>query len=208
MICIIDYGMGNIKSVVNACEALSIDVCVSGDPTVVADASGIILPGVGAFGEGMENLAERGLIPILTKRVMEDKVPYLGICLGLQFLATIGYEFGEHKGLGWIPGSVRQIDSLDDRYKVPHMGWNTVALQKESSRLFAGITDLSAFYFVHSFVLIPDDTSVISGVVDHGQQLVASIEKDNIYAVQFHPEKSQMAGLKLLKNFADIVESS
>lgn len=208
MIAIVDYGMGNLQSVANAVEALGAAYVVTQRPKDLREANGIILPGVGAFGEGMENLRKFGLVDVLHSEVIERKKPYLGICLGLQFLAERGYEAGEHEGFGWIRGEVRLIEPRDPAAKIPHMGWNEIDIRRES-HIFRGLQKNPVFYFVHSFGLMPDpaDADVVTSVVHHGGEITASIQKGNIFATQFHPEKSQTAGLLVLKNFIDLTIS-
>src|SRR3989344_4109217 len=210
MIALIDYGAWNLRSVANACAAIGADVQVTIDPDVNRKSSGIILPGVGAFAEGMDRLRSAGLLPILTEEVMGKKKPYLGICLGLQFLAEKGFEHGEHEGFGWIKGTVEKIEPSDPSFKVPHMGWNNVELVRPEARLFHGLQSDPTFYFVHSFALEVDasESAVITSIARHGCEIVASIEKGNIHAVQFHPEKSQTAGLLMLKNFCTLCNAS
>ncbi len=201
MLAVIDYGMGNLKSVKNAVEALSEEVLLTRDPAEIERADGIILPGVGAFGEGMQNLEEFGLVDVLNKEVIEKKKPYLGICLGLQFLARTGFEDGEKSGLGWVEGDVKLMKPEGD-FKIPHMGWNNVEVLKPSV-ILEGLKEDPVFYFVHSFALELDSSEegILTSVASHGCRVTASIEKDNIFATQFHPEKSQSAGLMILKNF-------
>ncbi len=208
MLAIVDYGMGNLKSVANAVEALSGEGTLTRDPSVIAKADGIILPGVGAFGEGMKNLHAFGLVDVLHREVMEKKKPYLGICLGLQFLAHTGFEDGESKGLGWVEGVVKLIEPKGSQYKVPHMGWNNVEILKRSE-IFEGLHDDPVFYFVHSYALElnPGEEAILTSVADHGCRITASIQKGNIFATQFHPEKSQSAGLKVLQNFISYCKS-
>jgi len=208
MIAIVDYGMGNLQSVANAVEALGAAYMVTQRPKDVQEADGIVLPGVGAFGEGMENLRKLGLVDVLRSEVVEKGKPYLGICLGLQFLAERGYEEGEHEGLGWVRGEVRLIEPRDPAAKVPHMGWNGIDIRRES-HIFRGLQKNPVFYFVHSYSFVPDSTEeeVVTAVVHHGMEIVASIQKRNIFATQFHPEKSQSAGLLVLKNFVNFCEN-
>ena len=205
MIVVIDYDMGNLKSIANAFKALGLPVEISGEPDVLARADGIVLPGVGAFGDGMKNLERRGLLPVLNDKVVRDKTPYLGVCLGMQFLADLGLEHGEHKGLGWIPGSCVRIQPKDPALKVPHMGWNDLKLTRPDSPLLRDVADSTAFYFVHSYHFVPADTACVIATADHGGPLTAAVQQEHIFGVQFHPEKSQGAGLKLLRNFADLV---
>lgn len=206
MIAIVNYGMGNITSVMNALEAIGAAATIANEPNQLAHADGIILPGVGAFGDGMAQLWHRGFIPSLEREVLAREKPLLGICLGLQLLATTGNEHGRHAGLGWIPGDVTRIEPPADQstLRLPHVGWNDVHRTHDSA-LYAGIAPGQSFYFVHSFVLNPTDLSVITGVFDYGARYVASIQWRNIYATQFHPEKSHKPGLALLKNFSDRV---
>jgi glutamine amidotransferase len=206
-IVVIDYDMGNLKSITNAFKALDVAVTVSADPDVVARARAIVLPGVGAFADGMRNLRRLGLLPILRRRVIEEGVPYLGICLGMQFLADVSEEHGETEGLGWIGGRVLRIRPRYGTFKVPHMGWNELELRRSDARLFRGVPQGAAFYFLHSyhFVPRPDAADCVTAVSDHGGEVVAAVERDNVFGVQFHPEKSQGAGLILLRNFMDAV---
>lgn len=205
MIALLDYGAGNLKSVANACAAIGADVIVTTDTKIVRKSSGVILPGVGAFAEGMERLREMGMISVLEEEVIGKRKPYLGICLGLQFLAERSEEHGEHDGFGWIRGTVKKIAPDDPACKVPHIGWNTVTV-KHPSVLYEGLGADPVFYFVHSFALevSPEDGACVTGTTEHGGTIIASIEKENIFAVQFHPEKSQTAGLKLLTNFCSL----
>lgn len=208
MFVVIDYDMGNLKSMSNALKALGLAHEVSGDAAVVGAASAIILPGVGAFGDGMQALARRGLIEVLDKRVLGESVPYLGVCLGMQFLATRGFEHGEHRGFGWIAGSVRRIAPDDGALKVPHMGWNELKIADTGSPLVRGIEDRTAVYFLHSYHFVPDaGADCLVATTDHGGELVAAVQRRHIFGVQFHPEKSQGAGLAILKNFADYAEA-
>jgi imidazole glycerol-phosphate synthase subunit HisH len=198
MIAIIDYDMGNTSSVRNACELFHSDVQLTSDPAVIAMAEKIILPGVGAFGDGMKHLRDRGLVAVLEERVLVKKIPFLGICIGMQLLAKTGTEHGHHDGLGWISAEVVKIVG-DDDLRIPHVGWDDVVLAGESA-IFSGL-EKPCFYFVHSYVVRPDDESIVTSWCDYGDRFPASIEQDNIYATQFHPEKSQKDGLQVLKNF-------
>lgn len=203
MIAIVDYHMGNVKSVQNGCEAVGVTATITDNPEDIAKADAIILPGVGAFGEGMERLHSLGLVNVLHDKVLKNKTPFLGICLGLQFIAQRSFEYGEHAGLGWIDGDVVLIEPDDPNCKVPHMGWNSVKLIG-SSPLFEGLQPDPTFYFVHSYHLHLRDESVCIASCEHGQILTAAVQKENIYATQFHPEKSQGAGLVVLRNFLQI----
>ena len=206
MIAIIDYGMGNLRSVFNAFEVLGIEASIADGPAGLREASGVVLPGVGAFGDGMRNLRERGFIEELEKQVVAGGKPFLGLCLGLQLLGTRGFEHGENAGLGWIPGTVDRL-VVPDELRVPHIGWNDTRFVKPDA-LFDGLGAAAAFYFVHSFVLVPDDPAVVSSVCDYGADFVASVRRDNICATQFHPEKSHKAGLAVLRNWAAALPKS
>ncbi len=201
-IAIVDYKMGNLRSVEKGFAAAGVsDVVVTADPLVLARARGIVLPGVGAFRDAAANLEESGLRDVLLTRAAEG-VPLLGICLGMQLLATVGLEDGEWQGLGLVPG---RCERLPGGVKIPHIGWNTVAFPRPS-RLFDGIEDGSAFYFVHSYHVAPADPSATIGVTEHGIPFAAAVSGGNVFGVQFHPEKSSECGLALLRNFATIVE--
>ena len=206
MIAIIDYGMGNLRSVQKAFEKVGYEARVTSDPQVVLAAERIVLPGVGAFRDCIRNLEHGGFIePIL--RVIREGRPFLGICLGLQLLFTESEEFGLHRGLDVIPGRVvRFADGLkdgDEDLKVPHMGWNQLAVKRRPPAL-AGIPDGADFYFVHSYYVKPDDPSVVATTTDYGGEFCSAVWKDNIVATQFHPEKSQEKGLAILKNFGEM----
>lgn len=203
MIAIIDYGMGNLRSVQKGFEKVGFEAVVTADPLVVTEADKIVLPGVGAFPDCMRNLREGGFIePIL--KVLEEGRPFLGICLGLQLLFTESEEFGIHKGLGVIPGRVVRfsegMSEKDEELKVPHMGWNQLSVRRRPAA-FEGISDGANFYFVHSYYVQPEDESVVATTTTYGIEFCSSIWKDNIVATQFHPEKSQDKGLAILKNF-------
>lgn len=206
MIAIIDYDMGNLKSVAKAFEKVGAEATVTRDPKVMNDASHIVLPGVGAFKDCMRNLEAYGLIDPIAKAVASGK-PFLGICLGLQLLFDESSEFGVHKGLSLIPGKVVRFPSSKDEngaeLKVPHMGWNEVKKAKEST-LLEGVDDGAYFYFVHSYYAAPADATVTLTKTGYGVEFTSSIAKDNVFACQFHPEKSQKAGLKVLKNFSSM----
>ncbi|NEP27699.1 imidazole glycerol phosphate synthase subunit HisH [Moorena sp. SIO3I6] len=197
---IIDYGMGNLRSVANAFLALNYQAVVTKNPEDLRQATHIILPGVGAFGDGMQNLLSGGWVKVLEEEVREKNKPFLGICLGMQLLATAGTEHGYHKGLDWIKGMVKYLEVNEISIRVPHIGWNEVRFFNKDC-LYSGLGDSQVFYFVHSYVFHPEDNKLISGVTSHGVDFVSSLEAGNIYAVQFHPEKSQTIGLEVLKNF-------
>jgi len=196
MIVIIDYNIGNLSSIQKAFKAAGSSTVITSEKAEIESADAIVLPGMGSFGHGMQNLEELGLIPILKKAVLENKKPLLGICLGMQLLATRGFEFGEHKGLDFIKGEVRQIEA---DLRLPHMGWNDI---KPRSAMFDGLNENDpSFYFAHSFHFIPEDDKDIAATTNYGIDMVSALDKDNIFATQFHPEKSQNNGIKVLKNF-------
>jgi len=199
MIVIIDYGMGNLFSVENALKSLGASVKISSRENDIVNAEKLILPGVGAFPDGMKNLQELGLIPFLEREVLEKKKPFLGICLGMQLLATEGEEHKLTRGLGWVAGRVRRFAVDEDTFRIPHVGWNDV-MPKSGQPLFQGI-ESPIFYFVHSYHLVPDDQSVVAATCQYGETFVAAVKKENIFGTQFHPEKSQKNGLRLLENF-------
>lgn len=203
MIGIIDYGMGNIQSVQNAFERVGGKVEIVSTGAALAACEGLVLPGVGAFSKAMENLTKRGLIEPLKRRVA-DGVPLLGICLGLQLLADSSEEFGDHRGLGLIPGRVRLIP-IRPGFQLPHIGWNTVEYTAPTDGgLFKGVKDGGSFYFVHSYML-DCDSKFVTAVTGHGARVTAAIQHGNVFAAQFHPEKSQSNGLRMLKNFVQVV---
>jgi glutamine amidotransferase len=198
MITIVDYGMGNLRSVFNALTLLGQDVQITSDPDEILSAERLILPGVGAFGLAMHNLRERGLIDPLNEKVIAQQTPILAICLGMQLLAESSNEHGQHDGLGWIPGRVKLFE-LDD-LKSPHVGWNDIAVQGDPP-LFRGLGGNKEFYFVHSYHFETDETEVVAATTDYGYDFVAAVHRDNIFGTQFHPEKSQDNGLRVLRNF-------
>ena len=198
MIAIIDYGMGNLRSVEKGFLKVGIDAKVVSRPSALDDAHAIVLPGVGSFKDCMRNLENMALIdPIL--RSIETGKPYLGICLGLQVLFTESEEFGFCKGLGIFEGKVVRFQI---NLKVPHMGWNNITISRRPP-LLNGIEDEAFFYFVHSFYVVPRNSDVIATTTDYGVRFTSMVWKDNIFATQFHPEKSQDMGLRILKNFGD-----
>lgn len=207
MIAVIDYAAGNIRSVCNALGALETEFVLTSNPMDLVDADGVILPGVGAFGHCMATLRESGMVEALNEVVFEGGTPYLGICLGMQFLATVGLEHGEHEGLGWIDGTCAMIEPNDSAYRVPHIGWNDLDIVQETP-LFEAIEDELVYYFVHSYHFVPSEDSLkyVSATCQHGGVVAASVQKDNIFGVQFHPEKSQRAGLSLLSNFLKLTK--
>ena len=203
-IAIVDYKMGNLRSVQKSFEHAGVeDVVVTGDPALVAAADGIVLPGVGAFRDAARNVRESGVEEVLRRRIAGG-TPFLGICLGMQLLADIGFEDGEWTGLGLVPGT---CERLPGGVKIPHIGWNTVEYPRDSP-LFAGIPESTAFYFVHSYRLVPRDDGAIVGSTEYGVRFASAVQSGNVYAVQFHPEKSSTMGLKLLENFGMLAERS
>jgi glutamine amidotransferase len=206
MIAIIDYGMGNLRSVQKAFEKVGFEARVTADPADLRDAEKLVLPGVGAFKDCMDNLREGGFIEPIRRHV-ESGRPFLGICLGLQLLFSESEEFGRHQGLGIIPGKVVRFPGdlrvAGDELKVPHMGWNQIRLRQDAP-LFRSVADGSAVYFVHSYYVIPDDPTVVAAVTDYGIEFCSAIRRDNVMATQFHPEKSQQVGLHILRNFGEM----
>lgn len=202
-IAIIDYGMGNIKSVANAFAEIKAKAFVTRDPKALKEAQGIVLPGVGAFRKGMDNLRQAGLLDVLEELHQMGK-PFLGICLGMQLLADVSSEHGKCAGLGWIPGQTVRIKPDTAHCRIPHMGWNDIDICKPESVLFKGFNENPVFYFVHSYHLETLSPDTVSAVCDHGGTVTACVESDNVYGVQFHPEKSQKAGLKILQNFLSV----
>lgn len=198
MIAIIDYDAGNIKSVSKAAESLGEDVVITRDRKEILSADHVILPGVGAFGDAMDKLNNYGLIPVIHE-VVDRGIPFLGICLGLQLLFDTSEESPGVKGLGLLPGEVVRFGS-EHGLKIPQIGWNAITLPRES-RLFKGIDSGEFVYFVHSYYLKAADESVVAATAEYGDVFHAAVEKDNIYACQFHPEKSSSVGLKILENF-------
>ncbi|MBN2406847.1 MAG: imidazole glycerol phosphate synthase subunit HisH [Elusimicrobia bacterium] len=200
MIVIIDYGLGNIRSVSSALARTGADVLVSSVPEDVRGADGIVLPGVGAFKKAMENIKSLGLAGLLTEHMKGDR-PYLGICLGMQILFEVSYEHGRSPGLGFMAGAVSRFAP---GVKIPHMGWNQVA-PKGAGGMFSGIDDGAYFYFDHSYYVDNTDDGIVSGITDYGKKFASAVAKGNVWGVQFHPEKSGNTGLRLLENFVRTV---
>lgn len=202
MLAVIDYGAGNLRSVMHALKYLDVpDVQLVHTPDQLQGADKIILPGVGAFGASMDKLHEQALVAPICEAVAAG-VPYFGICLGMQFLFEHSDEMGEHEGFGILPGSVTRFPKFDD-LKVPHMGWNQLQPTRESA-LLAGLPDDAYAYFVHSYYCVPENHADVLITVDYGIPFTAAVERDNVFGVQFHPEKSQTVGLQLLRNFLAI----
>ena len=199
MISIIDYGMGNLRSVSKAFEHLGYPVQVTRDSSVLMESTRIVLPGVGAFPDCMKNLERFGLVEPIRQWIKNGK-PFLGICLGLQLLFTESEEFGNHPGMDILKGRVVRFPP-SKLLKIPHMGWNRLKVLK-GSPILDGVKEEDAFYFVHSYYVVPEDPNVICTETDYGIPFTSSVQKQNIFACQFHPEKSQAVGLRVLKNFA------
>ena len=206
MIAIIDYGMGNLRSVQKGFEKIGSEAIITDDPQVVLRAERVVLPGVGAFRDCMHNLEQGGFVEPILKVIAEGR-PFLGICVGMQLLFSDSVEFGLYNGLNVIPGHVLrfpdQMTVAGEKLKVPQMGWNQLSFKRRPP-LFEGIDSGSNVYFVHSYYVKPDDSSVIATTTDYGIEFCSSVWKDNIFATQFHPEKSQEIGLQILKNFAEL----
>lgn len=201
MICILDYGSGNVGSVFNILKFLGYEAKISNKKTDIKSASHLILPGVGAFKASMEKITEKIPIEVLEKEVLNNGKPFLGICVGMQVLADNGYEGGDCSGLGWISGEVKKINSSN--LALPHMGWNNIDIRKNTV-IFNNFKNISDFYFVHSYAFYEDDEENVLAKVEYGSEINAVINKDNIYGFQFHPEKSQRAGQLIIKNFLNI----
>jgi imidazole glycerol-phosphate synthase subunit HisH len=200
-IAIIDYQMGNLRSVQKGFEKVGHAATITSDRAELAAADKVVLPGVGAFPDAIAELKRRELVQPIKEAIAAGK-PFLGICLGLQLLFDVGYEGGEFEGLGVLRGKVVRFE-LPREFKVPHMGWNRGAIKRRAPVL-EGLADGTFFYFVHSYYVVPDDARLVSIEADYGQPFCAAVWRDNLFATQFHPEKSQADGLKILKNFAEI----
>jgi len=206
MIAIVDYGMGNLRSVEKGFKKVNIDTVVTSDPKVIDNAGAVVLPGVGAFRDCLRNLTDLSLAEAVTRSISKGK-PYLGIYLGLQVLFSESEEFGACKGLDVFRGKVIRFKFDSFEGKVPHMGWNNVNIVKKPP-IFSEVPDNSFFYFVHSFYVVPEDSNIIAATTDYGVTFTSMIWRDNIFATQFHPEKSQELGLKILKGFGDFVHKT
>jgi imidazole glycerol-phosphate synthase subunit HisH len=200
MIAVIDYGMGNLRSVQKGLERSGFTAEITRDRQRIATADGVVLPGVGAFHACMENLRSFGLVGVV-QDVVRRQVPFLGICLGLQLLFDESEEFGRQSGLGLIPGKVAGFP-LHNGLKVPHMGWNSIQIKKKT-RFLEGVHEAAEVYFVHSYFVVPQDESCVATVTSYGEPFVSSIATDSLFACQFHPEKSQALGLRILENFGN-----
>jgi len=206
-IAIIDYESGNISSVINSFRAvctnqnIKIKIDVTSDLKIISNSDKVILPGQGSFKNCIESLLKvNGLKNTLDEFATINKKPLLGICVGMQMFAEAGFEEIETKGLDWIPGKVKKIDNKNNQYKLPHIGWNELSFTSES-KLFKNVKEKSHVYFVHSYKFIPDDEKLISSKTNYSEEIVASLEKDNLFGTQFHPEKSDIVGLKIIENF-------
>ena len=204
---IVDYNSGNISSVINSFKEVAqgkVDIEVTSDLNKIKSSDKVVLPGQGSFKSCIDALSKiEGLTDTLNEFVITNKKPLLGICVGLQMFADIGYEETETKGLGWIPGKVSKIDNQRGNYKLPHIGWNQINILK-NNKIFKDVENNSHMYFVHSYELVPNDKSVVSATTDYSSNIVCSIEKENIFGTQFHPEKSDKTGLKIIDNFINL----
>lgn len=203
MVAIVDYGMGNLRSVQKGFERMGFSAEITRDPQRIADARGIVLPGVGAFHACMRNLRQFALVEVL-RDVVKRRRPFLGICLGLQLLFDESEEFGRQVGLGLVAGKVFGFPA-GNGLKVPHMGWNSISIKKPT-RFLEGLDDGAYVYFVHSFYVVPEDGGVVATETAYGRPFVSSIATDHLFASQFHPEKSQESGLRILRNFGEFAE--
>lgn len=201
-ITIIDYGMGNLRSVQKAIEHVGADAKITSAPKEIAAADKLILPGVGAFRDAIQALNDHNLVEVIRSSTRNGR-PFLGICLGLQLLMELSYEDGEFEGLSIVPGKVRRFE-VADNLKIPHMGWNQAARSDPDNPLFASVAADAWFYFVHSYYVDPEDESWIAAKTDYGGEFVSAVRHENVFATQFHPEKSQSAGLQLLTNFVNL----
>ena len=201
MICILNYGSGNVRSVYNVLKFLGYNATISNNKADIQNASHLILPGVGAFNSSMKKILDTIPMDILEDQVIKNGKPFLGICVGMQVLADSGDEGGESQGLGWVSGVVKKIET--DQAPLPHIGWNNIKVTQDTE-LFNGLKKVNDFYFVHSYAFCKIKEENILAKVDYESSIAAAINKDNIYGVQFHPEKSQRAGQLILKNFLNI----
>ena len=201
---IIDYNSGNISSVINSFKEVAkekVNIEVTADLNKIKSSDKLVLPGQGSFKRCVDALNSiNGLVDTLNEFAINNKKPILGICVGLQMFADIGYEESETKGLGWIAGKVSRIDNQNGKFKLPHIGWNEIEIQKDS-KIFKDIKNKSHMYFVHSYEFIPEDKSVISATTDYSSKIVCAVARENLFGTQFHPEKSDKTGLKIIENF-------
>jgi glutamine amidotransferase len=204
---IVDYNSGNISSVINSFKEVAkdkVNIEVTSNLNKIKSSDKVVLPGQGSFKSCIDALKTiNGLVDTLNEFAINNKKPLLGICVGLQMFADIGYEESETKGLGWIAGKVSKINNQEGKYKLPHIGWNEIKVVK-SSKIFKGIENKAHMYFVHSYEFIPEDKNVISATTDYSSKIVCSVEKENIFGTQFHPEKSDKIGLKIIDNFINL----
>ena len=204
---IVDYNSGNISSVINSFKEVAkdkVNIEVTSDLKIINSSDKIVLPGQGSFKSCIDGLhIIDGLIDALNEFAIENKKPILGICVGLQMFADIGYEEVETKGLGWISGKVSKIDNQGGKFKLPHIGWNEINIMKDS-KIFKGMKNNPHMYFVHSYEFVPKEQSVIIATTDYSSNIVCAVEKDNIFGTQFHPEKSDKIGLKIIENFINL----
>ena len=200
-VAVIDYGMGNLSSVSNAFLALGTHVEIIREARRMSAFTHIVLPGVGAFGDGIDNLQNGGWIPELECNVLREQKPFLGICLGMQLLAETGTENGHWRGLGWIKGSVSRLSSGESGLRIPHIGWNDVVPARGDATYSKGFSSPGVFYFVHSYHFVVEETHLVNGWCEYGTKFAASLAQNNIWGVQYHPEKSQKAGLQVLSNY-------
>ena len=204
---IVDYNSGNISSVINSFKEVAqdkVNIEVTSDLNKIKSSDKVVLPGQGSFKSCIDALNKiNGLVDTLNEFAVSNKRPLLGICVGLQMFADIGYEEAEMKGLGWIPGRVSKIDNQGGQFKLPHIGWNEINIMKDS-KIFKGIKNNSHMYFVHSYEFVPKDKSVISATTDYSTNVICAVEKENIFGTQFHPEKSDKIGLKIIDNFMNL----
>ncbi len=200
-IAVIDYGLGNLRSVTKALEAVGATAELTSDPRRIISAKGAVLPGVGAFSAGMKNLESRGMLPAIRDRIADGK-PLLGICLGLQLLFDASEEHGFHKGLEIVNG---KVERFGEGLKIPHMGWNSIKPADPNHPIWAEMPEEPFFYFVHSYYVVPKEKSVVAATTEYGVEFASAIARDNLFAVQFHPEKSGDPGLKILENFVNHV---
>jgi glutamine amidotransferase len=204
MIVIVDYGMGNLGSILNMLKKVGAQATITSDKSVVERAEKLILPGVGAFDNGMKNLNRLDLVPVLNRKVIEDRIPVLGVCLGMQLMVK-GSEEGDLPGLGWIDAETLKFrfDKADSTLKIPHMGWNTVTIRQQSG-IFEDMLEEPRFYFVHSYYVRCHEESDILATTHYGQEFTSSVRRDNIMGTQFHPEKSHKFGMKVFQNFVNL----